>query len=269
MQMADNKPVLIIDPGHGGKDNGGGSNDYFKEKEMNLQISLYQYERFEELGVPISITRDSDIYLSPTTRTEIVRESGAKYCISNHINAYKPEARGVETIHSIYSDDRLARELYQAIVDEGMLGRRVFSKEGKTGKDYYYMHRETGAVKTVIIEYGFATNKQDTELILSNWKGFAEAVVKAFCEFINHPYAPPKEIKADKNETEEVAIIPNSNETENGYSADTPEWKINAVNWLFEQNLLTDQSWKNKVDEPIPLWAIATMLQRLKSQLEK
>ena len=84
MQMVDKKPVLIIDPGHGGKDNGGGSNEYFKEKEMNLQISLYQYQRFQELGVPVSITRDSDIYLSPSTRTEIVRESGAKYCISNH-----------------------------------------------------------------------------------------------------------------------------------------------------------------------------------------
>ena len=171
-------------------------------------------------------------------------------------------------IHSIFSDDSLARKLYKAIVDEGMLGRRVFSKEGKTGKDYYYMHRETGAVKTVIIEYGFATNKQDTELILNNWKGFAEAVVHAFCEYINHPYTPPKKVLTESN-TEEAITIPDSNKIENGYPANTPDWKKNAVDWLFDQELLTDQNWKSKVDEPIPLWAVATMLQRLKSQLEK
>ncbi len=253
--MNDTKPILIIDPGHGGKDIGGGSNDIFKEKEMNLKISLYQYQRFQELNVPVHITRDSDIYLSPTTRTEIVRESGAIYCISNHLNAYKPEARGVETIHSIFADDTLARKLFQAIVAEGMLGRRVFSKAGDSGKDYYFMHRDTGSVKTVIIEYGFATNKQDTELIVNNWQGFAEAVVKAFCEYIGHPYSP--------------VIIQPEQPIETGYPTNTPDWKINAVNWLYRQNLLTDQSWKGKVDESVPLWAVATMLQRLKSQLEK
>ena len=267
--MIDTKPILIIDPGHGGKDIGGGSNDIFKEKEMNLKISLYQYQRFQELNVPVHITRDSDIYLSPTTRTEIVRESGAIYCISNHLNAYKPEARGVETIRSIFADDALARKLFQAIVGEGMLGRRVFSKVGDSGKDYYFMHRDTGSVETVIIEYGFATNKQDTELIVNNWQGFAEAVVKAFCEYIGHPYSVPKEVLAKNSEKEETVIIQPEQPVKTGYPSNTPDWKINAVNWLYSQNLLTKQSWKGKVDEPLPLWAVATMLQRLKSQLEK
>ena len=33
---------VIIDPGHGGYDPGGGSNQYFKEKDINLLISKYQ-----------------------------------------------------------------------------------------------------------------------------------------------------------------------------------------------------------------------------------
>ena len=32
---------IIIDPGHGGFDPGGGSNQYFKEKDINLLISNY------------------------------------------------------------------------------------------------------------------------------------------------------------------------------------------------------------------------------------
>lgn len=186
-------PILIIDSGHGGKDGGGGSNSYFKEKDMNLKISLYQFNRFKKLGVPVSLTREDDIYLSPVNRTELVRNSGAKYCISNHINAATPQARGAETIHSIFTDGKLAKILYQAIVDEGMSGRRVFSKESEIykGRDYYYMHRDTGAVNTIIVEYGFATNAEDSRLLRSNWENYAEAVVKAFCTFINHKYVPP------------------------------------------------------------------------------
>lgn len=187
------QPILIIDPGHGGKDGGGGSNEFFKEKDMNLKISLYQFKRFTELSVPVAITRSEDIYLSPSNRTDKVKESGAKICISNHINAASlTSARGVETIYSIYSDGKLARKLLDAVENEGMPERRAFSKESATvsGKDYYYMHRDTGAVETIIIEYGFATNEIDTQLIINNWERYAEAVVKAICEHINHKYVP-------------------------------------------------------------------------------
>lgn len=188
------KPLLIIDPGHGGKDVGGGTNKTFKEKNMNLKISLYQLNRFKELNVPVVITRKSDVYLSPKTRTTMVKDSGAKYCISNHINAYTEKARGVETIYSIYSDGKLAKKIQKAIVDAGMASRRVFSKKSSyyKGKDYYYMHRDTGTVETIIIEYGFATNTTDTNLLINHWKDYAEAVVKAFCEYVGHSYSKPQ-----------------------------------------------------------------------------
>mgnify|MGYP001159215432 CR=1 FL=1 len=188
------KPTLIIDPGHGGKDPGGGSTERWAEKDFVLQISLYQYDRFKQLGVPVALTRDKDVYLSPADRTKIVRDSGAKYCISNHINAAgSSTARGVETIHSIYSDGKLATAIYNAIRDAGMPGRRVFCKslDNNPQVDYYFMHRETGVVSTVIVEYGFATNSADVDLLERNWKEYAEAAVRAFCQHAGYTYKPP------------------------------------------------------------------------------
>lgn len=78
--------ILIIDPGHGGTDPGAVGN-CLKEKDLPLQISLYQFERFKELGVSVALTRSTDKDLSPANRTNIVKNSKAKYCISNHINA--------------------------------------------------------------------------------------------------------------------------------------------------------------------------------------
>lgn len=200
------KPLLIIDPDHGGKDPGGGSSIFwdsngFYERDIVLKISLYQYERFKELGVPVALTRNVDVHIDSTPRANLVKDSGAKYCISNHINAAgNASARGVETIHSIKSDGKLVNRIYDAIAKEGMPKRRVFTRTQSDGRDYYYMHRLTGSVSTVIIEYGFATNADDNELIKANWEIYAEAVVKAFCEHIGHKYTPsigiPKDVSA-------------------------------------------------------------------------
>lgn len=81
---------IVIDPGHGGTDSGAVGNDML-EKDYTLLISEYMYDRFRELGVPVAITRDSDITLSPTERTnKILSFFGNNQnviVISNHLNA--------------------------------------------------------------------------------------------------------------------------------------------------------------------------------------
>ena len=60
---------IVIDPGYGGNDSGAiGSNMY--EKDYNLLISNYMYDRLKELNIPVSITRNSDTTLSPKERTD-------------------------------------------------------------------------------------------------------------------------------------------------------------------------------------------------------
>ena len=81
---------VIIDPGHGGVDSGArGSN--LLEKEYNLLISRYMYDRFKELGVPVYITRDSDTTLEPTDRIKKIMSFYGNdpnvVLVSNHLNA--------------------------------------------------------------------------------------------------------------------------------------------------------------------------------------
>ncbi|WP_309119219.1 N-acetylmuramoyl-L-alanine amidase [Paenibacillus sp.] len=210
------KPILILDPGHGGKDPGGGSNDMFLEKDKALAISLYQAERFRELGVAATMTRSEDVYLSPKERTRLVRESGAAYCISNHINAGGGD--GAEMIHSVRADGTLAKRIGQALSSAGQNVRRVFTRtlQSRPGADYYFMHRDTGAVQTVIVEYGFADSKGDDPAQLAEeWKKFAEAVVEAFCTHVGYPYRPPSPGGADTIELPriqrrvEIAVVEN------------------------------------------------------------
>jgi len=220
-------PILIIDPGHGGSDPGGGSNAIWREKDLVLQMSLYQAERFGQLGVPVALTRRTDVTVAPADRAEIVRESGAQYCISNHINAGGGD--GVEAIHSIYSNGVLARRIVDAIAARGQNVRRVFTRTlaGDSTKDYYFMHRETGGVQTVIVEYGFADSpRDDVTQLQTQWKAYAEAVVQAFCQHIDHPYSPPRAVSGggttgDLPEVQAaIGILVNGAPTAQGYLID-------------------------------------------------
>lgn len=85
-----NNKKIVIDPGHGGDDPGAVGNGII-EKELNLAISKYMYDRFRELGVPVTLTRTTDETVSPTERTKRVLDAYGNnkdvIVISNHINA--------------------------------------------------------------------------------------------------------------------------------------------------------------------------------------
>ncbi len=248
-------PILIIDPGHGGVDPGGGGNQLFTEKDLTLKISLYQFQRMKELNIPTAITRTTDVTLTSEDRTSLVRNSGARYCVSNHINA--GGGRGSEVIYSIYASAALPRAIKDELEAEGMPNRRIFTRTlpNDPSKDYYFMHRDTGSVETVIVEYGFADNPLDADKLNRDWRGLAEAVVRAFCEHANLPYRPPGN----------TGTNPPGPGTPGGGSV--PEWKQEAIDWLYDEGLLTNEDWRNRADQPLPLWAEAVILRRLYEKL--
>ncbi|CDE38890.1 plyM16 domain protein [Firmicutes bacterium CAG:321] len=95
---------VIIDPGHGGTDSGATGNNLL-EKDYNLLISKYMYDRFKELGVPVAITRDSDTTLSPTDRVNTILNkfgnSSDVILISNHVNSGGANGKNVGIVSSV------------------------------------------------------------------------------------------------------------------------------------------------------------------------
>lgn len=189
---------VVIDAGHQGVgfDPGAVGNGII-EADLVLQISLYQLERFKALGVPVKITRTKTQKLTNAQRTAFVKNSGMKHCLSNHINAGGGD--GAEVIYSIHSKPNLAQMILDELTAAGQNPRKVFTRKSSTNSrhDYYYMHRDTGAVQTVIVEYGFLDSKKDdVHQLKSDWKLYAEAVVKAYCKFAGYTYKAPQTAQA-------------------------------------------------------------------------
>lgn len=191
-----NKVKLIIDPGHGGLDNGATAVDGSKEKGWNLEISEYQYRRFLELGLKddeILMTRTKDEYVSLTERTNFIKKHNPILCISNHNNASNGKAYGAETIHSIHNDGKLGLSILNGFkYDCKQKIRRNFSKKNDSGKDWYHMNRNSGNVTVYTIEYAFLDNIDDYNFLKTNWKCLAESVVQTLCMYLNIEYKEPK-----------------------------------------------------------------------------
>ena len=188
---------VIIDPGHGGTDSGATGNNLL-EKDYNLLISKYMYDRFKELGVPVAITRDSDTTLSPTDRVNTILNkfgnSSDVILISNHVNSGGGE--GAEVIYALRNRDTLAKRILENIGTTGQTTRKYYQRRlpSDTSKDYYFIHRNTGNLEPLIVEYGFIDNTKDVEFLKENYKELAEAVIAAVANYIGVPYTPPEGI---------------------------------------------------------------------------
>ncbi len=98
---------VVIDPGHGGKDPGCIGNQYkLQEKDVVLDVSLRLKALLESLGLEVVMTRETDIYLPPETRTVIANQKQADIFISVHANASRNrKLSGVETFYLNLSQD--------------------------------------------------------------------------------------------------------------------------------------------------------------------
>lgn len=185
---------VIIDPGHGGTDSGATGNNLL-EKDYNLLISKYMYDRFKQLGIPVAITRDSDTTLSPTDRVNTILNkfgnSSDVILISNHVNSGGGE--GAEVIYALRNRDTLAKRILENIGAAGQETRKYYQRRlpSDTSKDYYFIHRNTGNLEPLIVEYGFIDNTKDVEFLKENYKELAEAVISAVANYIGVPYKAP------------------------------------------------------------------------------
>ncbi len=82
------KKIIIIDPGHGGKDSGAvGVNKTF-EKNITLKVGILLKKEFKKNNdFEVILTRKKDIYLQLRERTKIAKDSNADIFISLHADS--------------------------------------------------------------------------------------------------------------------------------------------------------------------------------------
>jgi N-acetylmuramoyl-L-alanine amidase len=154
-------PLVILDAGHGGKDEGAKVRS-LQEKKIALLTTLYTKRFLEDLGYRVLLTRAKDIYVPLAKRVLIANKMNGSLFVSIHFNtAPNHLAQGLEVYYTGESSSRgkssrkLANFLLYSVMDQtGALSRGV-----KLG-NHLYVIRET-QMPAVLFEAGFMTNPEE------------------------------------------------------------------------------------------------------------
>ncbi|QOS76446.1 N-acetylmuramoyl-L-alanine amidase [Paenibacillus sp. JNUCC31] len=159
------RKVVVIDPGHGGKDPGSTSITNKPEKEYNLALALkVQALLLNEPDIELVMTRDGDTYPTRPERVRLANQLNADVFVSIHGNNVEssPHATGTETFYYQRSSSKeLANIIHQRLVKAlGLKDRGV--KNGNLE-----VIRDT-TMPAVLLEVGFLSNVVDEELMSSD-----------------------------------------------------------------------------------------------------
>ncbi|MEA3423059.1 MAG: N-acetylmuramoyl-L-alanine amidase [Bacillota bacterium] len=168
--------LIVIDPGHGGKDPGAiGKISGIYEKTLALKSGLMLKKELEKEGFKVYMTRSTDEYISLYERANMANELNADLFVSVHINAHtNSNANGVEVLYSPFTtkhSDVLAKTIQKYLVgDLGAVNR------GTVPRPNLIVIRET-KMPAALVELGFLSNEREEQLLQKNW--YLEKAVKA------------------------------------------------------------------------------------------
>lgn len=148
------RPLVLIDPGHGGSDPGAIGPGGITEKEVCLRLALQfqQALRSRRINALLTRTTDEEVLLAP--RLAMIDEVGADVFVSLHANAHTSGSAGLESYWREAPGRALAAAMQQAMV--ASLGRP--DRGVKQERLYVLRHPR---VPSTLVEVGFITHPQE------------------------------------------------------------------------------------------------------------
>ena len=167
------KSVIIIDPGHGGKDSGAIGINNYKEKELVLKVALKMLEWNKTVlnnKYDIYLTRYTDTLISLSHRTKLARVLRPDIFISLHGNdAKNPKAKGIEVfVHSSVNkkgkNGKVSIKMATYIIKQ--LNEKLGYKSRGVKKANFQVLRQTiNSCPSLLVELGFLSNKDEANYL--------------------------------------------------------------------------------------------------------
>ncbi len=198
------KPVIVIDPGHGGRDPGAIGSAKVREETVTLKAALELRRQLQASGrYKVVMTRTTDKYVEHNKRVLIARKAGADLFISLHADSLKSSATRGASVYTLAT--RAEGRTYEVVNNQNwvldvdltrksapvsdilvdLAQRKTLTKSGqfadilisemqKKTRMVGNSHRRAGLyvllapdVPAVLLEMGFISNKSDEKLLSS------------------------------------------------------------------------------------------------------
>lgn len=178
--------VVVIDPGHGGRDPGAIGIGGLRETSVVLPISLQVAQLLQQQGVGVVMTRSTDQTLSLEGRVQIAERANATLFVSIHANAIsmsRPDVNGIETYYYSNQGLVLAQSIHNSML------HAVGGPDRGVRRARFYVIRRT-SMPAVLVETGFVTGARDAPLLRDSAyrQRMAEAIARGILQYIQQRY---------------------------------------------------------------------------------
>lgn len=197
---------IVIDPGHGGNDEGARNATYkVKEKNLALDLSHQLQTALKNAGYKVTLTRNGDKYLPLKSRPEIANNQHADLFVSIHFNSVenaKESVQGIETYAlSLENHPSTAEPTHSSAADKeslpgnkndtwnSLLGYKIQSHLINTlnAKDRGLRRSRFAVLKAlncpgILIEAGFLSNSEECQKLKS--LAYRQKIIEAIVDGI-------------------------------------------------------------------------------------
>ena len=148
---------VIIDAGHGGKDKGAHRGSVY-EKTLTLAVAKRVEALLKAKGMPVTMTRRSDTFVSLTDRAIIANRYKNAVFVSIHFNAHtSTRYHGVESYYYGTEGSKLAAHIHLRLLSRLKLRNR----HTRERKDLAVLRRTL--CPAVLIECGYISNPTERQ----------------------------------------------------------------------------------------------------------
>lgn len=186
--------VIVIDPGHGGKDTGAIGKNKVQEKDVVLKIAKEIIRLNETLlndKFDMYSTRYKDTLISLSDRSRLAKSLNAHVYVSLHCNASNPSSKGMDVyVHkSNTNEENLKKSIAMglSILKESTL-KLGFKKRAIQFVNFQVLRENIVFRPTILIEMGFVTNSDEADYFLKpkNIGAMALAILMGLYNYLNY-----------------------------------------------------------------------------------
>ncbi len=153
--------VIVIDPGHGGRDTGATGIKGSYEKNLTLKTAQLLYDKLKTAGANVVMTRNTDSYLSLSSRVGMSHTHAADAFVSIHFDSILDSSvRGMTSYYYHNYQQSLATTVGKEVASFTKLKDR-----GVRYGDYHVLRENKRA--SVLLELGYLSNSAEETLVNS------------------------------------------------------------------------------------------------------
>jgi N-acetylmuramoyl-L-alanine amidase len=179
------RTVVMLDPGHGGKDPGAIGLGGLREVDVILPVAKRVAELLEKQGIAVKMTRNSDYFVGLEERVTMSRDAGATLFVSIHANSIdnRPDVNGLEVYHYNLGKS-LAETVHGNVLD--YVNKNGFYLADRSVRSARFLVLRKSAIPAILVETGYLTSEAESARLRRDdyQKAMAEGSARGIVQYI-------------------------------------------------------------------------------------